>query len=888
MKSCVLHAQSHAVNSFDNYRWRGPSLAAYSFFEYCMLVYRRPIQEATSQDCYYDLAHPKYTVEIQRLVKNRSQIRTVSLHGHVSEFQQEEETIQHGHPTTTAIQNDLAEILLACFIPWQQILLLWNENNSVQTDRCSYIWSIVEPTLAPYLRQYARNFHLLQKSREEMMVDMALRAAEANEPDNLEVDADSNYDNPDGKDKNQNPLSLVGSESLIMACHKIVSLWHKEGLQTEQRFPGLNITWSPTFDLQNDHLIPLDICRPSFYESSGIYTYSEDIVQQWESAIKTTAQLRSDTDPDIIHNDFMDPELERIVDDGLQPALYSEMNSTFYEDMRSRLGDNPNASTVLQILICHYPLNQKQYLVTEKIISEALTWKVHPYDSTKRIQTLMYIGGEGGTGKSQIIKTVIAAMTLLHRDQEIMLMAPTGAAADNIGGNTYHTALGMSVGNRSNRKPPRRIQQLWSRKTIIMIDEISMVDLRTLARINERCKMARCLSADSPELFGGVPMVVLMGDFYQFPPVQGLPLWRQPEANREEEIIGLDIWHRFRSVILLDEQMRQAQDLAFQKLLTRTRDSQLTDDDVALLNSKLISDSAIMDSDVTVFIVRLNVLRHSINHLCMVTFAKRHNQKIYLFPGEHSRLPSFYQICLEDIFRQQDEGVAVPAPGLLMYTRGMPCMILANINSALGLVNGSRGTATGLELDPNGKNRIHIIKNLLFNTNCVVVISAEFFTVDEVHVLCTKPPRCIMFRQLKTRKTGFKDLDDDLIPVFPIIRSINVKSCSIRRKQVPMCPAFSLTDYKVQGQTLSNAVLDLKQNSALRGQNSHRRFCSLYVQISRLQSFNGLHILQKIQRSDIECWPHENLRTEMQRLENLQRQTIIDWKRSWSSIDDRL
>jgi hypothetical protein len=73
----------------------------------------------------------------------------------------------------------------------------------------------------------------------------------------------------------------------------------------------------------------------------------------------------------------------------------------------------------------------------------------------------------------------------------------------------------------------------------------------------------------------------------------------------------------------------------------------------------------------------------------------------------------------------------------------------------------------------------------------------------------------------------------------------------------------------------------LKQNSALRGQNSHRRFCSLYIQISRLQPFNGLHILQKIQRSDIECWP------QMQRLENLQRQTIIDWKRSWSSTDDR-
>ena len=29
---------------------------------------------------------------------------------------------------------------------------------------------------------------------------------------------------------------------------------------------------------------------------------------------------------------------------------------------------------------------------------------------------------------------------------------------------------------------------------------------------------------------------------------------------------------------------------------------------------------------------------------------------------------------------------------------------------------------------------------------------------------------------------------------------------------VPMCPAFNLTDYKVQGSTLTTAVLDLKHD----------------------------------------------------------------------------
>lgn len=87
------------------------------------------------------------------------------------------------------------------------------------------------------------------------------------------------------------------------------------------------------------------------------------------------------------------------------------------------------------------------------------------------------------------------------------------------------------------------------------------------------------------------------------------------------------------------------------------------------------------------------------------------------------------------------------------------------------------------------------------------------------------------------------------MPIFPIERSITVKGLSVRRKQIPICPAFCLTDYKVQGSTISAAILDLKSDTARRGQDSHRKYCSLYVQLSRLRSFQGLHLLQKITRS---------------------------------------
>ena len=194
-----------------------------------------------------------------------------------------------------------------------------------------------------------------------------------------------------------------------------------------------------------------------------------------------------------------------------------------------------------------------------------------------------------------------------------------------------------------------------------------------------------------------------MGDFYQFPPVKGLPLWRQPRPNKEEEIAGQQIWHRFTDVIILDEQMRQAEDLPFQEFLHRVRNAALTIDDLVFLNSKVISTDPDFPLYKMVSISKSNALRQKLGHLAMIQYARYHHQYIYLFPADHKRLPPLQSLSLEDIFSQQDEGVKIPSQGLFLYTAGMPCMGLANVNSKLGLVNGSQGIATGVIIEPDGK-----------------------------------------------------------------------------------------------------------------------------------------------------------------------------------------
>lgn len=124
------------------------------------------------------------------------------------------------------------------------------------------------------------------------------------------------------------------------------------------------------------------------------------------------------------------------------------------------------------------------------------------------------------SGKSQIIKAIVAGMDLILRKDEVILMTPTGAAADNIGGNTYHTSLGMSINKTQEAVMGSRVRRLWSRKTIMIIDEVSMTDLSILSTINSQRKIARSLDRSSPDLFGGLPIVILIGDFYQFSPVR--------------------------------------------------------------------------------------------------------------------------------------------------------------------------------------------------------------------------------------------------------------------------------------------------------------------------------------------------------------------------------
>lgn len=167
---------------------------------------------------------------------------------------------------------------------------------------------------------------------------------------------------------------------------------------------------------------------------------------------------------------------------------------------------------------------------------------------------------------------------------------------------------------------------------------------------------------------------------------------------------------------------------------------------------------------------------------------------------------------------------------------------------------------------------------LVFPDSVSNVTSAELFELSDLYILCTKPPATVLFKHNRSTSIEFASLENGVMPIFPLERSITVKQHSVRRKQVPLCPAFCLTDYKVQGSTLTSAVLDLKDDPRFKVQDRHRKYCSMYVQLSRLRSLTGLNLLRSITMIDLQHQPDPQLLSEISCLRDLEKETLHAWE----------
>lgn len=165
----------------------------------------------------------------------------------------------------------------------------------------------------------------------------------------------------------------------------------------------------------------------------------------------------------------------------------------------------------------------------------------------------------------------------------MLLTAPTGIAAYNIGGVTAHSAFCLPVEHKKTAAyVPLRAEELRMKfKDIVnvIIDEISMLSCHNFDFINKRLCEIKDTTSDPTVIFGGLSLIVL-GDLFQLKPVHGCYIFdtRKPESY---------LWQKFEVSILITNQ-RQAEDKTWAEILNR----------ITAINSRTLTPAYLTDEQI--------------------------------------------------------------------------------------------------------------------------------------------------------------------------------------------------------------------------------------------------------------------------------------------------
>ena len=290
----------------------------------------------------------------------------------------------------------------------------------------------------------------------------------------------------------------------------------------------------------------------------------------------------------------------------------------------------------------------------------------------------LFLTGRAGTGKTTMLRQFLE----MAGDKAVVL-APTGVAAMNAGGQTIHSFFKL---------PPRLIEpgdikRLRSTRLIkavetVIIDEISMVRADMLDAIDRSLKLNRM----NKRPFGGVRMI-LAGDLHQLPPVVGRdegPILQEryggsyffnAPAFREAEFALLALKHVFRQA-----------DPRFLALLGAMRQGRITPPDEAVLRGIVSSRSAIEASETHVVLTPNNANANRINRARLEALETK---------------PHTFEADVQGTFEER----AFPTEADLELKEGARVMLIRNdpegrwVNGSLGTVEGFSGKSVIVSIE---------------------------------------------------------------------------------------------------------------------------------------------------------------------------------------------
>ena len=227
----------------------------------------------------------------------------------------------------------------------------------------------------------------------------------------------------------------------------------------------------------------------------------------------------------------------------------------------------------------------------------------------------IFLTGKAGTGKTTFLKNLP-----LKTYKRMVVVAPTGVAAINAGGQTIHSFFQLPFGplppNSSTitaqlHRMKKQKLNLMRSLDLLIIDEISMVRADVLDAIDAVLRRVR----RSQKLFGGVQLLMI-GDVHQLAPVAKPEEWEVLSPYYDTPyFFGSQVLRKAPYVCVELEHIYRQHDDDFITLLNKVRNNRMDADCVRLLNTRFKPDFKPKDNEGYITLTTHNYQADQINEL---------------------------------------------------------------------------------------------------------------------------------------------------------------------------------------------------------------------------------------------------------------------------------